>query len=86
MEQYIREALVMGFIWPSKSLEGTGFFFTKKKTGELYWLLGLSAETQKGNPCTASSPADVATSAICHAGELTVPCHYNLLCGVPRNP
>lgn len=35
MEDYITEALAMGFIRPSRSPAGAGFFFVKKKEGDL---------------------------------------------------
>ena len=46
MEEYIREALANGFIQPSTSPAGAGFFFVGKKDGTLrpcieYW--GLNA-------------------------------------------
>ncbi|KAK1798110.1 hypothetical protein P4O66_000605 [Electrophorus voltai] len=35
MDEYIQEALALGFIWPSTSPAGAGFFFVGKKDGGL---------------------------------------------------
>ncbi|KAK3560219.1 hypothetical protein QTP86_000763, partial [Hemibagrus guttatus] len=50
MDAYIQEALSLGFIRPSTSPAGEGFFFIKKKDGSLHPCIdyrGLNAITQK---------------------------------------
>ncbi|KAI4897992.1 hypothetical protein NFI96_028152 [Prochilodus magdalenae] len=83
MEEYIREVLANGFIQPSTSPAGAGFFFVGKKDGTLRPCIdyrGLNAITVKGrNPLPLMNTAFEALQQAAIFTKLDLRSAYNLI-------